>query len=61
VVEPLVHRGRGDTFVVPAGFRTDFATVPRLIVWLIPRLGLPVPAQDSALPAFQSSQEIVQS
>src|SRR4051812_37782233 len=39
VVEPLVYRGRGDTFVVPAGFRTDFATVPRLVVWLIPRFG----------------------
>ena len=39
VVEPLVYRGRTDTFVVPAGFRTDFATVPRLVVWLIPRFG----------------------
>jgi hypothetical protein len=39
VVEPLVYRGRSDTFVVPAGFRTDFATVPRPVVWLIPRFG----------------------
>jgi len=39
VLEPLVYRGRHDTFVVPAGFRTDFATVPRVVVWLIPRFG----------------------
>jgi hypothetical protein len=39
VLEPLVYRGRSDTFVVPAGFRTDFATVPRVAVWLIPRFG----------------------
>jgi hypothetical protein len=39
VVEPLVYRGRRDTYVVPAGFLTDFATVPRPVVWLIPRFG----------------------
>jgi hypothetical protein len=39
VVEPLVYRGQQDTFVVPAGFRTDFASVPRIVVWLIPRFG----------------------
>ena len=39
VLEPLVYRGARDTFVVPAGFRTDFATVPRVAVWLIPRFG----------------------
>ena len=39
VVEPLVYRGNRDTFVVPAGFRTDFASVPRVVVWLIPRFG----------------------
>jgi hypothetical protein len=39
VLEPLVYRGRRDTFVVPAGFRTDFASVPRVVVWLIPRVG----------------------
>ncbi|PZA21404.1 hypothetical protein DMO24_10395 [Modestobacter versicolor] len=44
VVEPLVYRGRRDTFVVPAGFRTDFASVPRLVVWLIPRFGRYTPA-----------------
>lgn len=39
VVGKLVYRGRRDTFVVPNGFRTDFATVPRVVVWLIPRFG----------------------
>ncbi|MBB3082204.1 DUF1353 domain-containing protein [Geodermatophilus sabuli] len=39
VVHPLVYRGDRDRFVVPAGFRTDFATVPRLVTWLVPRFG----------------------
>jgi uncharacterized protein DUF1353 len=39
VVEPQVYHGARDTFVVPAGFRTDFASVPRVVVWLIPRFG----------------------
>ena len=39
VEEPLVYRGRRDRFTVPAGFRTDFASVPRVVVWLIPRFG----------------------
>ena len=39
VLEPLVYRGRRDTYVVPAGFRTDFASVPRVVVWLFPRSG----------------------
>ena len=39
VVEPLVYRGRDQAFVVPSGFETDFATVPRAVVWLIPRFG----------------------
>jgi hypothetical protein len=38
-VDPLVYRGRWDRFVVPAGFRTDFATVPRVVSWLVPRFG----------------------
>jgi len=44
VVEPLVYRGRQDTFVVPAGFCTDFASVPRVFVWLFPRFGRYTPA-----------------
>ena len=39
VVEPLVYRGKSQTFVVPRDFETDFATVPRVVVWLIPRFG----------------------
>lgn len=39
VVDPLVYRGKRQTFVVPAGSVTDFATVPRVVVWLIPRFG----------------------
>ena len=40
VVHPLVYRGDRDRFVVPAGFGTDFATVPRLVSWLVPRFGV---------------------
>jgi hypothetical protein len=39
LVDPLVYRGKWQVFVVPAGFHTDFATVPRPVVWLIPRFG----------------------
>ena len=39
LVDALVYRGRRDRFVVPAGFRTDFATVPRPVTWLVPRFG----------------------
>lgn len=35
----LTYRGRRDTFIVPAGYVTDFASVPRPVVWLIPRFG----------------------
>jgi hypothetical protein len=44
VLEPIVYHGRRDTFVVPAGFLTDFASVPRVVVWLIPRFGRYTPA-----------------
>ncbi|MFI9404001.1 DUF1353 domain-containing protein [Nocardia sp. NPDC052316] len=39
VVEPLVYQGDSQEFVIPAGFRTDFASVPRALVWLVPRYG----------------------
>ncbi|MFC4373053.1 DUF1353 domain-containing protein [Nocardia halotolerans] len=39
LTEPLTYRGAVETFTVPAGFRTDFASVPRALVWLIPRYG----------------------
>src|SRR3954470_12268074 len=37
---PLVWTGtKGDTFVVPTGFVTDFATVPRFLHWLVSPYG----------------------
>lgn len=39
LVEELTYRGRWQRFVVPAGFVTDFATVPRVVTWLVPRFG----------------------
>jgi hypothetical protein len=39
LVDDLVYRGRRERFVVPAGFRTDFASVPRPVTWLVPRFG----------------------
>lgn len=36
---PLVYQGRTQRFVVPAGNRTDFASVPRPFVWFLPRYG----------------------
>lgn len=39
LAETLVYEGEVDRFVVPAGYVTDFATVPRIAVWLIPRFG----------------------
>lgn len=39
-VEPIEYiGGRGDRFLVEAGFRTDFASVPRVFVWFVPRYG----------------------
>lgn len=39
LVEPLTYRGKHDEWTVPPGFRTDFASVPRVVTWLIPRYG----------------------
>ncbi len=39
LVDDLVYHGRWERFVVPAGFVTDFATVPRVVTWLVPRFG----------------------
>jgi hypothetical protein len=36
VIAPMVWTGQqGDTFTVPIGFTTDFATVPRFLHWLV--------------------------
>jgi hypothetical protein len=37
--EPLSYTGRDELFVVPAGFTTDFASVPQSLTWLVPRYG----------------------
>jgi len=39
LVEPLGYAGRDETFSVPAGFTTDFASVPQALTWLVPRYG----------------------
>jgi hypothetical protein len=39
LVEPLAYQGRDEMLVVPAGFETDFASVPTAFTWLIPRYG----------------------
>ncbi|MFE3793680.1 DUF1353 domain-containing protein [Nocardia tengchongensis] len=36
---PLTYRAATDVFHVPVGFLTDFASVPRPLIWLIPRYG----------------------
>src|SRR5262249_12521407 len=37
--ESFSYRAGQETFTVPAGFVTDFASVPRVFVWLLPRYG----------------------
>jgi hypothetical protein len=39
LVEPITYAGRDETFEVPAGFTTDFASVPQALTWLVPRYG----------------------
>lgn len=39
VVRPLIYEGKRDRFKIEAGFPTDLASVPRPLVWLIPRYG----------------------
>lgn len=59
VVEPLVYRGATEEFVIPAGFRTDFASVPRALVWLVPRYGIYTRA--AILHDYLRSSEVVSS
>jgi hypothetical protein len=40
LLAPLKYQGKFDPFDIPAGMRTDFASVPRPFVWLIPRYGI---------------------
>lgn len=37
--DDLCYEGSEDAWTVPAGFETDFATVPRVIQWLVPTYG----------------------
>jgi hypothetical protein len=39
LLAPLVYVGSSDVFVVHDGFRTDLASVPRMVQWLVPRSG----------------------
>ena len=39
LVEPLKYQGNTEPFVVPVDFKTDFASVPAIFQWLIPRTG----------------------
>jgi hypothetical protein len=40
LVEPVIYEGRTQRFEVPIDFKTDFASVPTLCTWLIPRYGV---------------------
>lgn len=39
LLAPLAYEGNTERFVVPPGFRTDLASVPHSITWLLPRYG----------------------
>jgi hypothetical protein len=39
LLDPLSYTGKVDVFQVPGGFVTDFASVPRLVTWLVPTSG----------------------
>ncbi|WP_370947201.1 DUF1353 domain-containing protein [Amycolatopsis sp. cg5] len=40
LVAPLVYEGNSELFNLDPGFVTDFASVPRCLVWLVPRYGV---------------------
>jgi hypothetical protein len=39
LIEPLEYVGKSDHFIVEKGFKTDFASVPKIFTWLLPRYG----------------------
>ena len=39
VKEPFSYTGSKETFSIPAGADTDFASIPRVFVWFLPRYG----------------------
>lgn len=41
LVEERVYTARqGDSWRIPAGFETDFATIPAVVAWAVPKLGI---------------------
>jgi hypothetical protein len=44
LLEPICYIGDVDKFLVPEGYVTDFASVPRIAVWLVPSYGRYTPA-----------------
>jgi len=44
LLEPMVYHGARESWTIPAGFVSDFASVPRAFVWLIPTYGDYTPA-----------------
>lgn len=40
LIASLTYEGRSQMFLVPPGFLTDAATVPRVVSWLFPRHGI---------------------
>lgn len=39
LMQPLIYRGQQDTWTVPAGYVTDFASVPAAFVWIVNKTG----------------------
>src|SRR4026208_2029529 len=39
VLTPFIYRATNEVYTVPAGQETDFASVPRVFVWFLPRYG----------------------
>jgi len=39
LAEPLVYKGSHDTWTIPKGYVTDYASVPPIAAWLIPTYG----------------------
>ena len=39
VREPFTYTGKTETFSIPFGMHTDFASVPRVFAWFLPRYG----------------------
>lgn len=40
LAKPMEYAGHDETWLVPVGFATDFASVPACLQWLAPRVGV---------------------